>query len=235
MSTAQRFGFELRSQRNLLVARCLLPSHEDTNPSFTIYPDQRFHCFGCGATGDVIDLVAAMTHATLPDAIREMARHVETGREIMPPPMSKPTPKPARIFRPDTRALTKGARLYAWILRNHPDAEQARNYLARRGINPTARRLRGLRIGYCPDDGDLAGRLAAARMTEAEAARAGLISTIQNSKRKTERFAGRIVVSELSADAERSLYMTGRTLIKDPPQGRPEIRRAARTEDTDWA
>ena len=44
-----------RSGREL-VARC--PFHEDRSPSFTIFAgDRRFHCFGCGADGDVLDFV----------------------------------------------------------------------------------------------------------------------------------------------------------------------------------
>jgi len=34
------------------------PFHEDRSPSFTIFAgDRRFHCFGCGAAGDVLDYV----------------------------------------------------------------------------------------------------------------------------------------------------------------------------------
>jgi DNA primase len=41
-----------------LLGRCVSPDHEDRTPSMTIYTDaQRFRCFGCGAHGDVVDLV----------------------------------------------------------------------------------------------------------------------------------------------------------------------------------
>ena len=39
--------------------RCPYPDHEDRNPSFHVYPDRRFHCYGCGRHGDVADLWAA--------------------------------------------------------------------------------------------------------------------------------------------------------------------------------
>jgi hypothetical protein len=39
------------------VARCPLPGHEDRSPSFTVYPDGGWHCFGaCQRGGDVVDL-----------------------------------------------------------------------------------------------------------------------------------------------------------------------------------
>jgi DNA primase len=43
-----------------LLGRCVSPAHEDRTPSMYVYPeDQHFHCYGigCGARGDVLDLV----------------------------------------------------------------------------------------------------------------------------------------------------------------------------------
>jgi DNA primase len=40
-----------------LLARCIAPDHEDRTPSMTIYTDQqKFHCYGCGLHGDVVDM-----------------------------------------------------------------------------------------------------------------------------------------------------------------------------------
>ena len=40
----------------MLVGCC--PFHEEKTPSFTITPSKGlFHCFGCGASGDVIGFV----------------------------------------------------------------------------------------------------------------------------------------------------------------------------------
>jgi DNA primase len=38
------------------MGRCPLPDHEDRTPSFYIYPPGRYHCYGCGRNGDVVDL-----------------------------------------------------------------------------------------------------------------------------------------------------------------------------------
>lgn len=48
-----------------LVMRCPLGFHEDTTPSFTIYPgDRGWYCFGCGYGGTVIDLAMAWRQTT---------------------------------------------------------------------------------------------------------------------------------------------------------------------------
>lgn len=38
------------------LASCPLPGHEDSSPSFRVYPDGHAHCFGCGRGGDIIAL-----------------------------------------------------------------------------------------------------------------------------------------------------------------------------------
>ena len=43
-----------------LVGRCPCPNHEDMNPSFFVYPEGRFFCYGCRWRGDVTDLWAAL-------------------------------------------------------------------------------------------------------------------------------------------------------------------------------
>jgi DNA primase len=49
-------GVELRKTGRVLVARC--PFHDEKTPSFTVTPTKGlFHCFSCGAAGDVIGFV----------------------------------------------------------------------------------------------------------------------------------------------------------------------------------
>lgn len=50
------------------------PLHADKTPSFTIFDGgQRFHCFGCGASGDVLDFVGQLHGVGLVDAARMLA------------------------------------------------------------------------------------------------------------------------------------------------------------------
>ena len=47
------------------------PFHAERTPSFTIFAGgERFHCFGCGASGDVLDFVQRSYGVTLPEAAR---------------------------------------------------------------------------------------------------------------------------------------------------------------------
>ena len=50
---AERYG--IRVERN---GMCRCPFHDDSTPSMKL--DCRYYCFGCGATGDVIDFVSRL-------------------------------------------------------------------------------------------------------------------------------------------------------------------------------
>jgi DNA primase len=39
---------------------CPLPDHQEKTPSFVVYPDGRWWCFGCDRGGDVVDLYVAI-------------------------------------------------------------------------------------------------------------------------------------------------------------------------------
>lgn len=46
----------LKRRGHQLVGLC--PFHMERTPSFTVYPqDQRYHCYGCGANGDIFDFL----------------------------------------------------------------------------------------------------------------------------------------------------------------------------------
>ena len=51
---------ELRPSGRASVGRCPRPDHEDQNPSFHVFSDRRFRCYGCGWCGDVVDFWAGI-------------------------------------------------------------------------------------------------------------------------------------------------------------------------------
>ena len=63
---AERYGLSVNRGG---MARC--PFHEDHNPSMKV--DDRFYCFGCHATGDVIDFTARFFGLSLKDAAEKLA------------------------------------------------------------------------------------------------------------------------------------------------------------------
>ena len=62
---AMRYGLEINRNG---MARC--PFHDDHTPSMKI--DQRFHCFGCQASGDVITLTARLFNLSNIEAAKKL-------------------------------------------------------------------------------------------------------------------------------------------------------------------
>ena len=63
---AEAYGF--RPNRSSMIC---CPFHADRNPSMKV--DSRFHCFGCGADGDVIDFAAKLFQLSLRQAAEKLA------------------------------------------------------------------------------------------------------------------------------------------------------------------
>ena len=64
IEAAQRYGYMKRG-----FMHC--PLHADRTPSLKLYGDH-FHCFGCGAHGDVIDLAAGLHGCSKSEAARRL-------------------------------------------------------------------------------------------------------------------------------------------------------------------
>lgn len=69
--TAAQFGVRLKQDGSEFVACC--PLHAEQTASFTIFTGkdkvERFHCFGCGQRGDVVDFVQAIKGVDTREAI----------------------------------------------------------------------------------------------------------------------------------------------------------------------
>ena len=50
----------------------LCPFHDEKTPSFYVFDDNRFKCFGCGEHGDVIDFVQKLYSLSFADALKHL-------------------------------------------------------------------------------------------------------------------------------------------------------------------
>ena len=115
------------------------PFHSDRSPSFTIFSGGRkFHCFGCGATGDVLDFVRMAYHVDL-----RQAAEILVGSSNLPAVQSySPEPEPEDDRTPEALAIWRNAAPIA--------GTPAEAYLRNRGLYlplPTSLRFARLRYG----------------------------------------------------------------------------------------
>ena len=82
----------------------LCPFHAEKTPSFTVFPDNHYKCFGCGAKGDVFAFVEARHGVKFTEAVEHVARaagvpmpdtHTPSATALPPAAPVKPAEEPA--------------------------------------------------------------------------------------------------------------------------------------------
>jgi DNA primase len=129
----------------------LCPFHEERTPSFGIDPVRKlYHCFGCGASGDVFTFVQETEGVDFRRALELLAE--QYGVELKP---LDEDPRAAERRRERDRVLElldRAAAFYERCLWSLPDAASAREHLAQRGLREQV--LREHRVGFAPDGRD---------------------------------------------------------------------------------
>ncbi len=130
----------------------LCPFHQEKTPSFSVHASRQFfHCFGCGASGDVFSFVQKIENITFPEAVRLIADKLK----IPMPKMSFSSPEEERAARMRGGLIDIHERACAFFQEQlrKPEGATAREYLASRGITPAV--IAEFRMGFAPDSGFL--------------------------------------------------------------------------------
>ena len=109
---AEFYGIEVKRNG---MACC--PFHDDKNPSMKV--DQRFHCFGCGADGDVIDFTAKLFNLSPKEAAEKLAQDFGLIYDSQAPPRRKYVRQKteAQKFREDRQRCYRVLSDYYYLLK----------------------------------------------------------------------------------------------------------------------
>ena len=129
------------------------PFHDEKSPSFTVSQDKQFyHCFGCGAHGNVISFLMEFDRLEFPEAVEELAQFhsIEVPREKggAPPPSAEQKQQKEN----DYELMEKVTKYFAQQLKVHPDKDKAINYLKNRGLSGEI--VKAFDMGYAPPEWD---------------------------------------------------------------------------------
>src|SRR5438477_8175290 len=130
----------------------LCPFHQEKTPSFSVHATRQFfHCFGCGASGDVFSFVQKIENITFPEAVRAVAQKLN----IPLPKASFSSPAEAKEAKLRTVLLDVHERACAFFQEclRRPEGARAREYLA--GLCLDEETIRRRPNGYAPDSGFL--------------------------------------------------------------------------------
>ena len=130
----------------------LCPFHNEKTPSFSVHATRQFyHCFGCGASGDVFSFVQKVENITFPEAVRLIAQKLG----VPMPKVSFSSPQEAREAKLRMALLDVHERAVTFFQEclKRPEGANAREYLKSRGLDQET--IARFRIGYAPDSGFL--------------------------------------------------------------------------------
>jgi len=161
------------------------PFHNEKTPSFYVNEDKGFyHCFGCGAHGDVIRFVVEQEGLRFPEAVRSLA--AEAGIDV-------PEESPENRARAKAQAglhdvMAAAARWYGEQFAGLSGAN-ARRYVDGRGL--TTETVKRFGLGFAPDGNRLKSALAS--LGEDKLLECGLVGRAEERDETYDRFRGRLM------------------------------------------
>jgi DNA primase len=127
----------------------LCPFHAERTGSFNVRDEiGRYHCFGCGASGDVFRFVQDIEHVDFVVAVEQLAAKAGITLRYTTGGEGRDRQRRKELL----EAVEAAVEWYHQRLLTAPDGRAARDYLRSRGIDGTV--ARRFRLGWAPDDWD---------------------------------------------------------------------------------
>lgn len=189
----------------------LCPFHNEKSPSFTVNDDKGFfHCFGCGAHGDVIGFVMRNSGLAFPEAVEQLAQEAGLAVPQVRPEDRQKADQVATLG----KAMEEAAKWFQAQLQAGVGAE-ARAYIQKRGLKPET--VERFRLGYAPQSRTaLKEALLARGLPEPLLVEAGLLIKPEDGGPSYDRFRHRVMFP-IGDRRGRVIAFGGRALDPDAP------------------
>lgn len=189
----------------------LCPFHNEKSPSFTVNDDKGFfHCFGCGAHGDVIGFVMRNSGLAFPEAVEQLAQEAGLAVPQVRPEDRQKADQVATLG----KAMEEAAKWFQAQLQASVGAE-ARAYIQKRGLKPET--VERFRLGYAPQSRTaLKEALLARGLPEPLLVEAGLLIKPEDGGPSYDRFRHRVMFP-IGDRRGRVIAFGGRALDPDAP------------------
>jgi DNA primase len=193
----------------------LCPFHGEKSPSFSVSADKQiFHCFGCGAGGNVFSFLMQHEGYTFIEAAQHLA-----DKENIELPTLAPSEKTTSVSK-DTEKMIAAHELlkkfYHHLLVNTKEGQHAFDYLLNRGF--TKEVIDEFEIGYALDSWDFIAKFLVKRGYDASLMEeAGLLVKKNNSDDYFDRFRNRIMFPIMDHHGM-TIAFSGRVLGDEKPK-----------------
>lgn len=162
------------------------PFHNEKTPSFCVN-NGWYHCFGCGASGDVVKFVMEMESVSFYDAVKILADKVGLQLpEVKLDPQYAQKKEHGDVLK---QLMRDAARYYRNNLLDEKKGNDAREYLHNRGLDDEIAKRYGL--GLSLDNESMVGYMRRKGYSPKDLEECGLVG---NAQRPYDAFANRIIV-----------------------------------------
>ena len=188
----------------------LCPFHSEKSPSFSVLEDKQiFHCFGCGAGGNVISFLMKLEGLTFPEAILALAERagITLPTNDWVQAAESPEQKEKQIIQ---EAYSLVSKLYHHLLLQTDYGKAAKEYMLNRRINlDTAEEFS---IGFAPDNWEfVTGFLTKRGFSASSMQKAGLLARREYDNKPFDLFRNRLMFP--IADSEGRIVAFGGRII----------------------
>lgn len=190
----------------------LCPFHNDTKPSLAVVDEKNFyHCFACGAHGDIITFTMETEGLSFPETVEKLAGMA--GLEV---PRQNPETREREVRNKTLQdAMEAACKFYEEALWG-PDGRAGLDYLKQRGLSDAT--IRAFRLGYATDKRTALRQAMAVKGIEpALLLEAGLIRKPEDRDETYDYFRGRVLFP-ITDRRGRVIAFGGRTLGDGQPK-----------------
>ncbi|MBE0460650.1 MAG: DNA primase [Candidatus Aminicenantes bacterium] len=191
----------------------LCPFHSEKDPSFTVDEDkQLFHCFGCGAGGDIFTLVMEKENLSFPEALSYLAQKYN----LTLPQKKKLSPALLKLEEKLYKINEEALGFFRKNLFNTQEGKNALGYLLKRGISNEV--IQKLKIGYASNSWDSLLSFFKEKNTDLKLLeKAGLVIQRTKGDGYYDRFRGRVIFPIFTLTGK-VVAFGGRTIYDDDPK-----------------
>jgi DNA primase len=168
----------------------LCPFHGENSPSFSVSTDKQiYHCFGCGAGGNVFSFLMEIEGLSFLESVKQAAKRasVELPESLEISSNSKQSTYATKMI--EAHELLK--KFYHHLLVNTKEGQKPLEYLNNRGI--TKETIDAFGIGYSPASWDFATKFLQKRGFSLELLESAGITVRNHEGRHFDRFRNRIM------------------------------------------
>lgn len=189
----------------------LCPFHHEKTPSFTINDDKGFyHCFGCGAHGDIIRYLTDSERMPFMEAVEYLAHMAG----LPMPKIKEESPERRQEYQTELQIMEEACVFFQKCLFSER-GRRARAYFQNRGITPDI--AKQFRLGYAPSGSALLAYFTEKGLSVQKAISLGLIVDKTDSHTRHDYFYDRIMFPILNR-RRRVIAFGGRLLEKGEPK-----------------